>query len=89
MNIYLSVTLVGEYCLKRRLFLKRGYSEAIVFFFVFKIFINIDSGEGGRGASEVSSSINCPNTCDQDCGTVKYRPTNPDLVVDLSEFTAH
>ena len=54
MNIYLSVTLVGEYCSRRRLFLKRGYSEAIVkVFFVFKIFINIDSGERGRRAYEV------------------------------------
>ena len=50
MNIYLSVTLVGEYCSRRGLFLKRGYSEAIVrFFFVFKIFINIDSGEEEGG----------------------------------------
>jgi len=36
-------------------FLKRGYSEAIikVFCLVFKIFINIDRGEGGRRAYAV------------------------------------
>jgi len=57
--------------------LKSGYSEAIVKdFFFFKIFINIDRGEGGMRACAVlvlreaaceAICRNCPNTFDQDC----------------------
>ena len=54
-------------------FLKQGYPEAIVkvvffCFCFFKIFINVDRGEGEGGRRHLL--WNCPKTFDQDSGSL-------------------
>ena len=50
MNIYLIATLVGDTVLGGEQFLKRGYSQAFVeVVYFFKIFINVERGEGEGG----------------------------------------
>ena len=83
MNIYLIITLVGEYCPWRKtIIIETRISEAyvkvvVIVVFFLKIFINIDKGRIRRGGLAQfwsyeklpvkSSGRNCRNTSGQNC----------------------